>query len=87
MQNYLIVFKIDTPLGSYNPDWAVMIEKNGEEKLYFVIETKGSMLVDDLRPKESYKIDCAKEHFRAIETEAVLKKQIVLKNYWKVYSV
>ena len=35
-------FKIDTPIGSYNPDWAVYLTKNGEEKLYFILETKGS---------------------------------------------
>lgn len=67
-------FKIDTPLGSYNPDWAVMIDKDGEEKLYFVIETKGSILVDELRPKELDKIKCAKEHFKAIETDVRFKE-------------
>ncbi len=35
-------FKIPTPLGSYNPDWAILIEDKGHEKLYFVVETKGS---------------------------------------------
>ena len=35
-------FKIDTPIGTYNPDWAVLWEKNGEQKLYFVLETKGT---------------------------------------------
>ena len=35
-------FKIPTPLGTYNPDWAVVLEKDGEEKLYFVVETKGT---------------------------------------------
>lgn len=35
-------FKIDTPLGGYNPDWAVLIEKDGKEKLYFVVETKST---------------------------------------------
>lgn len=66
-------FKIDTPLGSYNPDWAVMIDKDGEEKLYFVIETKGSTLAEDLRLKEAKKIDCAKEHFKAIDTDVSFK--------------
>ena len=37
-------FTIDTPLGKYNPDWAVFIEKNNEEKLFFVFETKGSII-------------------------------------------
>jgi type III restriction enzyme len=59
-------FKIPTPLGDYNPDWAVFIDKNGEEKLYFVIETKGSILTEDLRLKEKGKIDCGKKHFAAL---------------------
>ena len=67
-------FKIDTPLGSYNPDWAVMIDENGEEKLYFVIETKGNILTEELRPKESAKIACAKQHFKAIETKVEFKE-------------
>jgi len=61
-------FKIDTPLGGYNPDWAVLYEKNGEEKLYFVVETKGSLLSGDLRAKERAKIDCGREHFKAMES-------------------
>lgn len=63
-------FKIDTPLGSYNPDWAVLVEKDGTEKLYFVVETKGSMFSDALRPTEKAKIECGKEHFKALGDEA-----------------
>ena len=59
-------FKINTPLGSYNPDWAVLIEKENEEKLYFVVESKGSLFTDDLRDTEEAKIKCAKKHFGAI---------------------
>jgi type III restriction enzyme len=59
-------FKIDTPLGSYNPDWAVLVDKDGAEKLYFVVETKGSMFSDALRPTEKAKIDCGKAHFAAL---------------------
>ncbi|HCK92182.1 MAG TPA: type III restriction endonuclease subunit R, partial [Gammaproteobacteria bacterium] len=59
-------FKIDTPLGSYNPDWAVLVEKDGTQKLYFVVETKGSMFSDALRPTEKAKIECGKEHFKAL---------------------
>jgi len=60
-------FKIDTPLGSYNPDWAVLVNQDDEEKLYFVVETKGSILGDLLRPLEKAKIDCGREHFKALE--------------------
>jgi len=59
-------FKIPTPIGSYNPDWAVYIETENEKKLYFVIETKGSTNYFDLRDKESIKIKCGKKHFEAL---------------------
>ncbi|MEA5087259.1 MAG: DEAD/DEAH box helicase family protein [Methanocorpusculum sp.] len=60
-------FKIPTPLGTYNPDWAVLIERNGTEKLYFVLETKGSIMGENLRGKESGKIACGKKHFEALD--------------------
>lgn len=53
-------FKVDTPIGSYNPDWAILIEKNGEEKLYFVVETKGTNQIALLKDSEKGKIRCAK---------------------------
>jgi type III restriction enzyme len=59
-------FKIDTPLGTYNPDWAVLVNRDDEEKLYFVVETKGSILGELLRPIEKAKIDCGREHFKAL---------------------
>lgn len=69
-------FKIDTPLGNYNPDWAVVIDKNGVEKLYFVIETKGKNDRDELRPEEKAKIECAEKHFEALGTEANFKAPV-----------
>ncbi len=59
-------FKVPTPLGPYNPDWAVLVEKDGVERLYFVVETKSSLFTDDLRDKESAKIECGKAHFKAL---------------------
>lgn len=59
-------FKIPTPLGSYNPDWAILVEQDGSERLYFVVETKSSLFLDDLRDKESAKIQCGKAHFEAL---------------------
>lgn len=59
-------FAIPTPLGNYNPDWAVFIEKNGEEKLYFVVETKGNILAEELRLREISKIACGRKHFKAL---------------------
>lgn len=62
-------FKIPTPLGTYNPDWAVLVEDDGAEKLYFIVETKGSVWLDDLRHQEGGKIKCAKEHFKIVAEE------------------
>jgi len=59
-------FKVPTPLGSYNPDWAVLMEADGAQRLYFVVETKGSLFSDDLRNKERAKIECGKAHFKAL---------------------
>ena len=65
-------FKINTPLGTYNPDWAVLIEKDNEEKLYFVVESKGSDLGIDIKNAESSKIECAKKHFAEISSKVNL---------------
>lgn len=59
-------FKVPTPLGSYNPDWAVLVEEDDAQRLYFVVETKSSLFADDLRDKESAKIVCGKAHFQAL---------------------
>ncbi|WP_424833822.1 hypothetical protein [Ruegeria sp.] len=59
-------FKVPTPLGTYNPDWAVLVEDDGQEKLYFVVETKGSGWWDDLRHKEGAKIKCGERHFAVL---------------------
>lgn len=61
-------FKVPTPLGSYNPDWAVLVEEEDTQRLYFVVETKSSLFTDDLRDKESAKIECGKAHFAALAT-------------------
>ena len=60
-------FKVPTPLGSYNPDWAVLVAgEDGQERLYFVVETKGGLFTDALRPLEEGKINCGKAHFKAL---------------------
>lgn len=60
-------FKVPTPLGTYNPDWAVLVEQDdGAQRLYFVVETKSSLFKDDLRDKESAKIECGRAHFAAL---------------------
>lgn len=59
-------FVVPTPLGGYNPDWAVLVETVAGERLYFVVETKSSLFTDDLRDVESGKIRCGKAHFDAL---------------------
>ena len=61
-------FKVPTPLGTYNPDWAVVVDDEGKEKLYFVVETKGSTWWDDLRHHEGAKIKCGEKHFEELAT-------------------
>lgn len=61
-------FKIDTPLGAYNPDWALVWDDGNEQKLYFVVETKGGLFEDAIKPTERAKITCGKKHFAALET-------------------
>jgi type III restriction enzyme len=73
-------FKVPTPLGSYNPDWAVLLEKDGAERLYFVVETKSGLFTDDLRDKERAKIECGKAHFRALEAREAPAQYVVAKN-------
>ncbi|ABI68850.1 type III restriction-modification system endonuclease [Syntrophomonas wolfei] len=76
-------FVIETPIGNYNPDWAVLVDKDGTEKLYFVVETKGSTDSGQLRLFENYKIECGKKHFAALETGVTYE---VAKDYaeWKL---
>jgi type III restriction enzyme len=69
-------FVIDTPLGTYNPDWAVLWKDENEEKLFFVVESKGSASLFDLRPKETAKIDCGKKHFHAIGSEMIVASEM-----------
>lgn len=62
-------FQIPTPFGSYNPDWAIAFNKDKVRQIYFVAETKGSMLDSDLREKEKRKIDSAKKFFATLNEE------------------
>lgn len=56
-------FVVPTPVGNYNPDWAIVAEDNGSERLYFVSETKSTTNYDELRPDEVRKIRCGQKHF------------------------
>ncbi|MGP5134724.1 restriction endonuclease [Psychrobacter cibarius] len=63
-------FKIPTPVGDYNPDWAIAFNEGKVRHIYFVAETKGSMIDSDLREKEKYRIESAKRFFDALNLKA-----------------
>ena len=65
-------FYIATPVGHYNPDWAIAFYEGTVKHIYFVAETKGSMNTMQIRPIEQSKIHCAKEHFKAISGDNVV---------------
>ncbi|MDR1764899.1 MAG: DEAD/DEAH box helicase family protein [Lachnospiraceae bacterium] len=64
-------FYISTPVGKYNPDWAIAFYEGKVKHIYFVAETKGDMSTLELRDIEKAKAHCAREHFRAISGENV----------------
>jgi type III restriction enzyme len=68
-------FKIPTPIGNYNPDWAVILEN--DSKIYFVAETKGTLNKQLLRDVERMKIDCGKKHFALFKPLGVEYKMAV----------
>ena len=65
-------FYISTPVGHYNPDWAIAFKEGAVKHIYFVAETKGSMDTLELRGIEDAKIHCAREHFKAISGDNVV---------------
>lgn len=77
-------FKIDTPIGAYNPDWAVFLEKDGEQKLYFVLESKGTTSLFDLRTPEKLKIHCGKKHFDSLDDISFSEEPV---KDWQLFKV
>ncbi|PPA66212.1 restriction endonuclease [Lactococcus lactis] len=68
-------FKIRTPLGPYNPDWALLYEEDDDEQhLYFIVETKGDTSFEQLRPHERAKILAGEKHFKAVDTDIKFKR-------------
>ena len=65
-------FYISTPVGHYNPDWAIAFYEGTVKHIYFVAETKGSMSSMQLRQIEESKMHCAREHFKAISGDNVV---------------
>jgi type III restriction enzyme len=68
-------FKIPTPLGNYNPDWAVVFE--GDARVYFVAETKSSTIEKDRRHDENLKIACGRKHFE-LSKDVVFRDVVAL---------
>ena len=71
-------YKIPTPIGNYTPDFALVMEKknlddpDADSRFYFTIETKGTSNLDDLKPDERLKIECAIKHFEALGLQGYL---------------
>ncbi|MYE99239.1 MAG: DEAD/DEAH box helicase [Gammaproteobacteria bacterium] len=82
-------YKIPTPIGSYNPDFGVVLRRKylqggKEDEFYFVVETKGTNELDDkkaLRESEVYKIKCAMKHFDALGVDASVNYNAPVKDY------
>ena len=64
-------FKIPTPFGSYNPDWAIAFDTALVKEIYFIAETKGSILSEDLKLKERNKIESAKRFFETLNAQSL----------------
>ncbi len=79
-------FKVPTPLGTYNPDWAVLVTLDGQERLYFVVETKSSLFDDELRDREGGKIKCGAAHFAALAGEADAARYVVARSVDDVFA-
>ena len=67
-------FIVDTPVGTYNPDWAIVYDVSDQfgkikQRVYFVAETKGNIDSDELRDSEKRKITCAKNHFKSLKID------------------
>ena len=78
-------FTIPTPMGSYNPDWAIAFKNNGIKHVYFVAETKGSMSSLQLREIEKAKISCARQFFKELASSDV--KYDVVDNYERLIEI
>lgn len=78
-------FYINTPVGHYNPDWAIAFYEGTVKHIYFVAETKGAMSSMQLRLIEESKIHCAREHFKAISGEKI--KYDVVDSYQKLMDL
>lgn len=78
-------FYINTPMGKYNPDWAVVFREGSVKHVYFIAETKGSMSEVQLRESEKSKIECARRHFASLSNSTV--NYDLVHNYQDLYNI
>ena len=78
-------FFISTPVGKYNPDWAIAFNEQEVKHVYFVAETKGNISSMELRGVEQAKIECARAHFKAISNDSVVYD--VVDNYSRLMDI
>jgi type III restriction enzyme len=78
-------FYIPTPVGTYNPDWAIAFKEGTVKHIYFIAETKGSMSSLQLRRIEEVKIECARKFFARLSTGQV--KYDVVNSYSKLMEL
>jgi type III restriction enzyme len=78
-------FYIPTPVGDYNPDWAIVFKEGDVKHIYFIAETKGSMDSMELREVEKAKIECARKHFAKLNSDRL--KYDVVNSYEKLLEI
>ena len=78
-------FYIPTPVGDYNPDWAIVLKENDVKYVYFIAETKGTMETLELREVEKAKIHCARKHFEKLNCKDF--KYDVVDNYQRLMDL
>nr|WP_232380863.1 DEAD/DEAH box helicase family protein [Paenibacillus tianjinensis] len=78
-------FYIPTPVGDYNPDWAIVFKESGVKHIYFIAETKGSLDSMELREVEKAKIECARRHFAKLNSDQL--KYDVVNSYEKLMEI
>lgn len=82
-------FYIPTPVGNYNPDWAIAFKKDSVKHIFFIAETKGSMKKMDLREVEYCKIKCAKKYFKELSEKHLIEnvQYDVVNNYEELMKI
>lgn len=80
-------FKIPTPVGDYNPDWAITFKEGDVKHIYFVAETKGTTSTMEFRDVEKAKIECARRFFNSINPDDDSIAYSVVSNYQELLDI